>query len=479
MNALQRIAKNTFSLLLSNIVAQLLGFIVIVYLARILGPGDFGKINFSIAIVIYFTLVGNLGLPLLGTREIARDISKTKYYLGNILVLRLCLALIGFSLLLLIVIFMNKPTEIKYLILIYGLGLIPSALLIDWVFKGIEKMEYIGLGLVLKNGIYLGLVLWFVKSSEKLFLIPCFQVSSNLLIAGFLIFIFAKGFGRLKLYFDLIFWQSLLKEALPIGLGQLMIVTVFYCDTVMLGFLRSNEDVGYYNAANKIIMFLIVLSGAYYDAIFPQLSNYYKTLLESFRRLLQLSTKLMVSLALPLATGGIILARPLMHLLYGVGYHKGIIAFQILIWTVAIIWVSGAYSRGLLGSDRQKRYLLGHTGAVVVNVIFNFILIPRFGLAGAASASVLAHCVTCTFFYIELKKVVKISLIKNIIKPFFSSLIMGFFIFWGLNFYNLSVFVLIFGGAIVYFITLFLLRGITIGEIRLIRNMLLANGIKK
>jgi len=217
MNTAQRIIKNTFSLLFAAIIAQFLGLIAIVYLARILGPEDFGKINFAIAIITYFTLIANLGLPLLGTREIAREREKIADYLNNILTMRLCLAGLSFSLLLLMIYFLNKPVEIKYLIILYGLGLIPSALLLDWLFQGIERMEYIALGRILGGVIYLGFVLWFIKSRDQLLLIPCFSIAGGLFSAGLLFSIFIKNFGKPRLKFDFISWENLLRQALPIG----------------------------------------------------------------------------------------------------------------------------------------------------------------------------------------------------------------------------------------------------------------------
>ncbi|MBI5206856.1 MAG: oligosaccharide flippase family protein, partial [Candidatus Firestonebacteria bacterium] len=119
MDNAQRIIKNTFSLLFSTIINQVLGFFVTVYLARILGPGDFGKINFALAIITYFTLITNFGLPLFGTREIARDKEKIKECIGNILGLRFCLSILSFFLILVLVFFINKPINIKYLIIFY------------------------------------------------------------------------------------------------------------------------------------------------------------------------------------------------------------------------------------------------------------------------------------------------------------------------------------------------------------------------
>lgn len=124
---------------------------------------------------------------------------------------------------------LNKPSETKYLILLYGLGLIPSALLLDRAFQGVEKMEYLGLGRILTNGTYVGLVLWFIKSPEQLLLISCFQVAGSLLAAGILIVIVIslRGFGRPRLAFDVISWQNLLRQALPLGISIILIQIIY------------------------------------------------------------------------------------------------------------------------------------------------------------------------------------------------------------------------------------------------------------
>lgn len=472
MNTAQRILKNFLSLLSAGIVTSLLSFVAIIYLARVLGPGDFGKINFAIAIVVYLTLIANLGLPLLGTREIARKREKIRDYLGSIVTLRLCLALFGFGLLLLMAFLLNKPLEIKYLIILYGLGIIPSALTPDWAFQGVEKMEYIGIGHILASGIYLGLVLWFVKSSKQLLLVPCFQVVGNLLAAGLLLSILVKNFGKPKFRFNLIFWRSLIRQSIPIGFTLIMIRIYYGVDTIMLGFMKSDKDVGYYNAAYKIIMLLFLVIGAYCSAIYPVISNYYKTSLNSLKQLLEITTKLMISALLPLAIGGTIIAKSIMRLLYGAGYDNGIVALQILLWVLAIMSINVAQAWGLLGCDRQKQFLMGAVAITLSNIILNFMLIPPFGLIGAAIATVSAEGIACVIYRIQFQKIIKIPFAKPVLKSLFASSIMGLFLYWGLNNLNLNVFVLIFGGMFIYTMFFYLTKGITKEEVDMIKSVI-------
>lgn len=475
MNTAQRIVKNIFSLLFSGIITQLLGFIVVVYLARVLGPGDFGKINFAIAIITYFTLIANLGLPLLGTREIARERDKIKDYLGSILTLRLCLALLGFGLLFLLTFFLNQSSEIKNLILLYGLGLIPSALLLDWAFQGVEKMEYIGLGGILSRGVNLGLVLLFIRSPEQLLLIPCFSIAASLLTTVLLLAIFVKSFGKPRFKFNFISWENLLRKALPLGISIVMIQIIYNIDTVMIGFMRSNAEIGYYNAAYKIILSLIMVGAVYFDAIFPVASNYYKTSLDSLKKLQSYTAKLMVTLAFPLAVGGTILARPVMNVFYGSKYNDGIIAFQFLIWAMALIYINMVYARGMWACNKQNEYLKIVTTQAVANIALNFILIPPLGIVGAAISTVSAELLGFFFYHREFNKVVAVPIHNHIFKPLLAVIPMALGLRWGLNELNINVFLLIFAGVVIYFVFLFLMSGINTEDIELVRNTVMAN----
>lgn len=472
MNTAQRIVKNTFFLLFSGITAQFLIFISIIYLARILGPSDFGKINFAMAIIAYVTLFANLGLPLLGTREIAREKGKVKNYLGSILTLRLCLALFCFGLLFVLITLLNQSTETKYLILLYGIGLIPSALLLDWVFQGVEKMEYLGLGRILTNGIYVGLVLMFIKSPEHLLLIPCFKVAGGLLTTGVLIVIFFWSFGRPRFTCDVISWQNLLRQALPLGISIILIQIIYNIDTVMLGFMKSDTEVGYYNAVYKIILPLIMVGSFYFDAIFPVASNYFKTSLHSLKKLQSYTTKFITTIAFPLAVGGTILARPIMNFLYDPRYNEGILAFQILIWVVALIYLNMIYARGLWACNKQNAYLKIVAVQAVANMGLNIILIPPCGIVGAAISTVSAELLGFFFYYRAFNKIIAIPIHKHLIRPLLGSLVMALFLGLGLI---QNLFLLIAGGIVIYMLSLFFMKGIMKEDIQLMYKMFLQN----
>ncbi len=470
MNITQRITKNFAFLGAGNIITSILGFITMVYLASILGPNGFGQMHFALAIVAYFMLMANLGIPTLGTREIARDKSKIKDYVGNIITLRLTLATIAFGLVCLCAFFIQKPIEIKYLIILYGLGIFPIAFQLLWLFRGIEMMGYIAIADIVGRGCYVVAIFCFIKSPEQLLGIPAIYVICVTFIPSvFLVFFFIRRFGGIRLKFKALFWNNLLRQALPMGFAIIMTELYIHFDVVMLGFMRSNEEVGYYSAAYRLVLFIIGIGGLYCVTIFPIISNYYKTSLVSLRQLLSRTTRLMIIISLPLAVGGTILARSIMSFIYTESYLNGTIALQILVWVIPVMWLSITYGYSLIACDKQKRYAIGVTVGAIINIALNAILIPRFGIIAASATTVVTWGVVLLLLQHEFGKVVLVPFKGYLTRPVIASLGMGAFLYFGSSW---NVWVLIVLGALVYFAILFGIGGITKGEIRLIREQL-------
>ncbi|TET07589.1 flippase, partial [Candidatus Aerophobetes bacterium] len=297
MGTVRRAVKNFLSLSAAQIMSQAILFLTIIYLARTLGAAAFGKIAFAQAVVLYFALIANLGLTTLGVREVARDKDRIDNYIGNILSLRLVLALLSFFLLFIFVSLIKKPTEVKYLIILFGLSLFPSALLLDWLFQGVEKMGSIGISRILDKLFYAGLIFLLVKDAKHIWVVPCLWLGGSLLASGFLVYVFTRQFGRPRLRFNLSFWKELARRALPMGAAFIMIQIYYNLDTVMLGFMRNDEVVGWYTAAYKVVLFVWAFIPIFINVIFPLMSKYYQQSKEKLKLVISSATKLMSTIA--------------------------------------------------------------------------------------------------------------------------------------------------------------------------------------
>ena len=145
MNTVQRIAKNTGVLLVSQIASYILGFFYIMYTARYLGAAGFGILSFALAFTGIFGVFSDLGLSTLTVREVARDKSLASKYLGNIAVMKVILVIITFGLIALTINLLGYPEQTIKVVCLVALSIIFSAFsgMFYSIFQAYEKMEYI------------------------------------------------------------------------------------------------------------------------------------------------------------------------------------------------------------------------------------------------------------------------------------------------------------------------------------------------
>ena len=471
MTTARRIFKNFLSLSTAEVLSRFVGFITIAYLARVLGAGAFGKISFVEAILSYFLIITNLGLNWVGTREVARHKENKDQIINTILILKFTLFFIAFVFLLIFIFFIRKPSDIKLLLFLYGLTLLPASLLIDWAFNGLEKMEYTAATNVIAKSIFMVLVFLIIKSASQIFIIPIIKLITDILIVVNLILIFNKVFGKIKFSFNKKVAINLLKMALPLGFSLYMIRIYYNFDTIMLGFMKDNETVGYYNAAYKIILVLIAFASAFYSAIFPVISNYYKSSIEKLKNFQTKITKILISVAIPLGVGTTLLASRIINFVYGYEYFQGAVALQLLIWAVVIIFIDIPFANSLVAVDRQNKFTIFVTMSAVINLILNFLLIPTFGIIGASIATIIAELNLLILSYIEMKKIVFINPFIYMGRPILASIILGIFISLFSPYAHLLI--VVFVSMTVYFFALYIFKGITTEDIQFVRDKIL------
>ncbi|MBI3814822.1 MAG: polysaccharide biosynthesis C-terminal domain-containing protein, partial [Nitrospinae bacterium] len=142
-----------------------------------------------------------------------------------------------------------------------------------------------------------------------------------------------------------------------------------------------------------------------------------------------------------------------------------VFTFKILIWVAALIYINMIYARGLWACNKQDVYLKIVSMQAAVNILLNFILIPIYGIVGAAISTVLAELLGFFFYYWQFNKVVYVPIHDYILRPLFATVIMTLFLKSGLN---LNIFFLLPGGMLIYGVFLYLIKGITINDVRLV-----------
>lgn len=394
--------RNIARLSVGDAAAKTLNFLAFIYLARVLGVERFGVLEFAGSLLVYFLLLGDGGLELWGTREAAKS-PDLPALVGRILPLRLLLGTLGFALLLVLLPFLPPYPGLTWILALFGLSLFAQAASLKWVFMGQENMARVAWGLLIAQLIFLLLVLTLVHGPAALLFVPLIRLASEAaLTCYFAVVYFRQNSWRIP--WRLRSAREILQPALTIGTAQAMGLLNYNFDSVLLGFLSTARTVGLYNAAYKPVTIALALPLTYFIGLFPALSRTHAEGPAVFRPLVERSLRLSALMVVPLAVGGTVLAQPIILLLYGANYAESAQVLAILIWSAVLVILRGSYRHSLIAAGHQGLDLRCAILSSCVNVGLNLLLIPRFGMIGAATATVAGDAVWFVMAFVSFER---------------------------------------------------------------------------
>ena len=387
---IRKIAKNTFLLSASQVIARGIGFGYFVFLARRLGVETFGVYNFTLAFVYNFVPVADFGIERLVLRDIARQPSKSQFYLARLLPLRVVLGILGFLGVLGMGIVLGQPRQQIFYFGIFGVALIPQSLtyLVVSLQNAREKMEYMAVANISIIGLTALIGVSFFQLGLSLpWILFAYFLASFVVCFGFLGKLRKLGLS-FKFKFDFKFWRQTLSQSWVFAV--ILILAVFYLriSLVLIGVLENSYLTGIYGSAFKFVEAGILIPQSLALALFPLSS---KLLVSDKERLMRIYKK---GLAVLFLGGlGVCLvmfsgARFIIPLVYGDEYLQAIPIFSILGLAMALFFVNALPGNVIHNSSRVKQFLPWAFLNFLVAVGLCLILIPRFSIIGAAWAVV-------------------------------------------------------------------------------------------
>ena len=475
MSTLQRITKNVSVVFISQIISYLLGFFTIIYTARYLGAIGFGIISLALSLSAIFGVIVDMGLNTLMTREIARNKSLSGKYISNASVMKVLLAFLTFGLLALAVNIINYSPLISDIIYIITLSVIITSFsgILTSFFQAHEKMEYISVSNILSSvllltgtiiGIYFGFTITYFA---------LIYIVTSVVVFIYNLIIYLLRFSRVKFEIDFSFWKPTLKEAWPFGIIFLSGMLYTYVDSIMLSILKGVEAVGWYSAAYRFMYIALLLPNAVNMAIFPVMSRLYaNSSKNNLTMLYERYFKYMIIIGIPLGFATIFLSKDLILLIYGTGYTESIICLQILVWAIVFTFAGASYVQLLQSINKQLIITKISLVCLVINVILNLILIPRFSYIGASVATVITEVILVNYIiYMTYKLGYGISyktVLNDLFRVLIAATVMSLFIWY---FIYLNFFVLVISGTIIYLICLYIVKGIDEVDMGIIRGI--------
>lgn len=386
-----RILGGIARLAAGDMVAKMLGLLAFVYLARVLGVDNYGTLEFALSLLLYLSLLADGGLQLWATRSAARRTDPAPI-VGRVLPVRLALSLVGFGALVAVLPVLPDFAGLETLLVVLGISFFVQGLSLKWVFLSREQMGIVAIGSVLNQLVFAGGVVLAVHRPEALIVAGVLKVAGDAAATIYYAIKYVAQFGwQIPFRGQSGGWISMLRSAVPLGVSQVLGLLSYNFDSLFLGFLRGATPVGWYNAAYKPVLAVLAIPLTYFTGLFPSLSRTHASDPARFRRLMHDSVELAAAAAVPIALGGTLLARPVILFLFGDVYAPAVPALQVLSWSAALVVLRGTLKTGLKAADRVGAEVRCAAAAIALNVALNLLLIPGFGIMGAAWATVISE----------------------------------------------------------------------------------------
>lgn len=401
------------------------------YVSRILLPEGTGKVSFAISLITYFTMISQLGIPTYGIRICARvrddreELSRTTQ---ELFIISMIMAFISYTLLIVSLLTIPRLREERTLYIIVSSTILLSAIGMEWFYKALEQYTYITVRSIIFK--LLSVIAMFILIHKK----------NDYIMYG-AITVFAS-YGSMILNF---FNVRKYIDTKPLGKYHLMRhmkpIMVFFAiafsatiytnmDIVLLGFLKTDAEVGYYNAAIRIKGVLVGIITSLGTVLLPRVSYYVeKGMTDEFTKITQKAMNFIFVSAIPLAVYFIIFAKPVVLFLAGNTFENSIGPMRVIMLVLPIVGVTNLFGLQILTPLGKEKYILfSNIVGALIDVIINILLIPKIGAIGAAIASLAAEAAVLIIEYQVLRKEIyllfsRIQLIKILTGIFFGSIV--------------------------------------------------------
>ena len=401
------IKKNFIMNIILTVSSVAFPMITFPYISRILSPEGTGVVSFATSFVFYFYTFAQLGIPTYGIRICAqvRDnkekLSKTVH---ELLIIQLIMSFISYVCYIVAIFCVPKLKSEMILYFIVGLKIFFESVGMEWLFKALEQYSYITKRSVILKFISLILMFLLVKNRED------YRIYAALLIfadtASNIMNIFTvKKFINIKWMGNYNFKKHL--KSIVIFFAMVCATTIYtHLDIVMLGFMKSDVDVGYYNVSMKVKTVLVSLVTSLGVVLLPRTSYYVENnKMNEFWGVTRKAMNFVMITAIPIMIYFIAFAKQGVLFIAGNQYQGAIEPLKILMPTLVIIGITNILGIQILVPLGKEKYVLySQIVGAIVDIVLNILLIPHYASSGAAIGTLFAELSVLIVQIIALRK---------------------------------------------------------------------------
>ncbi len=392
-----KVAKNASYLLMAFVGQKLMSFVYFILVARLVGLQGSGRYFLATAFTTIFSILVDLGLSNVLTREIAKRPSDAQKLLNAILGLKVGLSVLAAGGAMVAARLLGYPAEILTMIGVAAIVMVLDGIHLSMyaALRGVEDLRFEAMGVVTGQMVTFASGLGFAYAGQPLVFLIVALVCGSLWNVGWAYAMVRRRLGFwARPVFDLEIGRMLWAMAAPFALAGIFSRVYSYLDSVMLSKLAPESAVGVYGVAYKVAFAFQFLPMAFAAAAYPSMSaTFHSGDRTKLAAIYSSSLMYLLMVVAPLAAGVGYLSEPLLMLVYGSTFTAAAAPLSILMCSLVfafLYWPSGSM---LNACDRQAKntWVMGTT--MLINMMANALLIPKFGAVGAAVAALIGNAV--------------------------------------------------------------------------------------
>lgn len=406
-------SKNILWLFGDKVLRLGLGLIVGVVVARHLGPELFGKWNYAIAFISLISALSTLGLDQIVVKKLLQDKNEEHTLLGSAFFLRLIGSLLSTIIVFIYFSLIKNDSQLLIVATLTVFNLwFQSSDIIDLKNQSVLQSKKT---VIVKNTSFViisTLRILFVYLNFSLIAFSILALVESILSAVGLILFY--GIGNLKKWkINIEYCKSLLKQSYPLILSGIIIMMYMRIDQIMIGEILGNKSTGLYSISTRFTELFYFIPSIFVTSFFPKLiEKYNKDRNEYYSNSIKLF-KLLFIFSLTISIFFTFSADTIINFLYGEKYQLAVNSLCISIWTGIFVFWGVAAGNILVIENLNKHNLNKSIHGLVINVILNIFLIPKFGINGAAIATLISQFYASYLYYFLFKKTRHIFILQS------------------------------------------------------------------
>ena len=418
---IRRYGANTAWLMGEKILRMFMGLFVGIWVARYLGPEQFGLLSYAQSFVFLFTAIATLGLDSIVVRELVKDSSQRNVLLGTAFALKLIGSVCILPLLWFGVQFTSNDSYTNLLIFIIASGTIfQSFNVIDFYYQSSVMSKYVAFANTITLAISSIIKIVLILNQASLLAFAIVGVFDTVILSlGLIYFYWQKTNHSLREWqFDKLVARRLLADSWPLLIGGLCFVTFSNIDIVMLKQFTNERQVGLYSAAYRLTNLWYFLPGLILSSLAPALINVKQDPI-IYNRRFSLVTSFLFWVAFIVGLFTTILSKYIILMTYGSQYEESVGIIVILIWVNVFIYLNSSWNYSKIIEGKEYSILYFHSLVAILNIISNILLIPKYGAYGASVSIIIALLITMLLFSIfdlNMRKIIRTVFTLEVIK---------------------------------------------------------------